>query len=480
MHQSPVNDMPITRNHLRYISVPFFLALMTPCVSAQEKGYVSGGVESNSALYSNSAFHSNNYLKLDYVRGRFSAGLQAEYYPNPLLGYDLSLKGVGLPGKYMAWTDETFGITVGDFYDQFGTGIIFRSWEDRDLGWNNSLGGGRVSFRSGDGVFSAKALGGFARKGLWYGSNALSGAEASLQLGGLQLGGSTVVRFGEGAPSWAWSAVSAFERGGFSARAEWVGKQGGNAQTLELSFAKERFSSALTLRRLQNMLDPAGLNYLPSLCLEQSYALASLNPYTTFAAGELGGSIDLFYRLKTSWKFHLNGSYIFALPSALKRHDVLRMTYRDLNAKVEKRWGRQWETVAFVSIQEQSPSHGERKATDAQNAFVLDVVYKTGKKLSVRTQLQYLYSQELTRDWMAASAGISSTSGWSFHVQDMYNHGSSKVHYYEVGAGWTRGAFKADLAFGHQRAGLVCSGGVCRWQPEYRGCILRLSYQIAR
>ena len=41
-----------------------------------------------------------------------------------------------------------------------------------------------------------------------------------------------------------------------------------------------------------------------------------------------------------------------------------------------------------------------------------------------------------------------------------------------------RGGFKVDLSYGHQRAGLVCSGGVCRWQPEYTGGILRLSYNF--
>ena len=87
-----------------------------------------------------------------------------------------------------------------------------------------------------------------------------------------------------------------------------------------------------------------------------------------------------------------------------------------------------------------------------------------------------MYSEELTRDWMAASLELSSTGGWSVHVQDMYNHGSTGEHYYEAGAGYTHGAFKADLSYGHQRAGLVCSGGVCRWQPEYTGGMLRLAY----
>ena len=47
-------------------------------------------------------------------------------------------------------------------------------------------------------AFSFKALGGFAREGLWYGSHALTGAEAMFQLGSFQLGGSGVVRFGDG------------------------------------------------------------------------------------------------------------------------------------------------------------------------------------------------------------------------------------------------------------------------------------------
>ena len=464
---------------IRRILMIGILALMPLAVSAQGSkwGHLSGGLESNSVLYRDGKFRSNNYLKLDYVNGRFSAGLQAEYYPTPLLGYDINLKGIGLPGKYLAWTDRNWSLLAGDFYDQFGTGIIFRSWEDRALGWNNSLGGGRVTFKTSNDVFAVKVLGGFRRQYLWYGSDKLAGAEVNLNLGSWALEGSAVLRHGGEKPEPAWSALAAYVKGGFSARAEYVGKKGGNAQTLELGYARKGFSSSLTVRRLQNMTDPMGMNYLPSLSQEQHYMLASLNPYTTFGEGELGGNADVFYRIK-SWKFHVNGSYIFALPSALVNHDVCRMAYRDINIEVEKRWNSRFKTVAFVSIQENSPSHGERKATNAQNVFVLDGVWRLGKKLSLRAQAQYLYSQELTRDWVAGMIELSSTSGWCVHVQDMYNHGDTREHYYDVGVSWTRNGFKADLSYGHQRAGLVCSGGVCRWQPEYSGGMLRLTYNF--
>lgn len=444
---------------------------------AADYGRLIGGWES-SALWAREGLFANNYLKLDYRLGRFSAGLQAEYYPSPLPGFDRQLKGFGLPGKYIGWTDSCWSLTAGDFHEQFGTGVLFRSWEDRDLGWNNSLGGGRLSLHTKDNLLSLKVLGGWRRQGLRYGDVRMAGSEVALYWKGLSLQGSAVLRQGGSGPSWGWSALAAWEAGGFSSRAEWVSRQGGaNAQTLEAGYAAGRFSSTVTLRRLRKMTDPTGLNYLPSLSMQQSYMLSALNPNTPFAEGEAGGTADLYYRLKT-WKFHVNGSYILALPEALKRHDVLRLTYRELNLQVEKRWNSRIKTIAFVSIQEQSPSHGERNATECQNVFVLDGIFRLTSRLSLRTCGQYLYSRELTRDWMGAVVELSSTRGWGLHVQDMYNHGSTREHYYEGGVSWTRGSFKATLSYGHQRAGLVCSGGVCRWQPEYTGGLLRLNYHF--
>ena len=87
------------------IGIAVFLLCMTLAAPAQdaekrEKGRFTGSLESNTILYvsdhaihadgESQAFGSNNYLKGDYTRGRFSAGFQMEYYPDrfrlPLLG----------------------------------------------------------------------------------------------------------------------------------------------------------------------------------------------------------------------------------------------------------------------------------------------------------------------------------------------------------------------------------------------------------
>ena len=64
------------------------LICLSGMISAQEKGYLTGSFESNDHFYvddeankfvpTGDRFGSNNYLKVDYYKGHFSAGLQLE------------------------------------------------------------------------------------------------------------------------------------------------------------------------------------------------------------------------------------------------------------------------------------------------------------------------------------------------------------------------------------------------------------------
>ena len=116
-------------------------------------GHLSGSFETNTIYYvedsktgavvPHNSYGSNNFLKLDYQLGRFSAGVQLEYYPHPLVGtpmqgYEYVMEGFSinnLTEKYISWTDRNYSVTVGDFYEQFGSGLILRAWEDRALGF---------------------------------------------------------------------------------------------------------------------------------------------------------------------------------------------------------------------------------------------------------------------------------------------------------------------------------------------------------
>ena len=504
-------------------------------------GKLSGGLESNSVYYFDdpvvggriNKWGSNNYLKLDWQRDSLSAGLQAEWYPQALAGYPSELKGTGLSSLYFSWTHDFIKLTVGSLHEQLGSGILLRTWEDRDMGINNCITGGRVEFTSRGHKVNAKVFGGLPKYGVWpTPASAVADADVSFDLGAFGLGGGIVDRAsfrtddgivllasagGFELPSnvLSWAARARFSAGGFNAKAEYVGKAPdfyaeqlpgareqyilppGNAQIVELSYSIENFSASLTLRRLENMtsrifLTSAApsvantLNYLPSLCMQQSYMLAGLNPYVTYADGEASFQGDVYYTFRRGsklggrygMKLHVCGCWIDVLPFALPDRDVAYLAYRDINIDLERRWTRNFRTVFFVSIQENSPTHGNGKRTDAQNVFVVDASYRLSPEMSVRTELQYLYSQELTRDWMAALLEFSFAPHWSFSVSDMYNHGSTGVHYYNVSASYALSSFNISLIAGRNREGMVCSGGVCRWQPAWSGVGFRAQWSF--
>ena len=138
-------------------------------------GYVTGSLESNTNYYVDDSktkatvpdgkFGSNNYLKIDYYNNKFSAGVQMEAYAPVLLGYSSDLKGAALTNYYISWTDDNFSVTAGTLYDQFGSGLLFRAWEDRALGLNNALTGARLTYNYKD-IVAVKALWGMPRYGM--------------------------------------------------------------------------------------------------------------------------------------------------------------------------------------------------------------------------------------------------------------------------------------------------------------------------
>ena len=502
-------------------------------------GHLSGSFETNTIYYvedkktnavvPHNSYGSNNYLKLDYQLGRFSAGVQLEYYPHPLVGtpmqgYEYVMEGFSinnLTGKYLSWTDRNYSVTVGDFYEQFGSGLILRAWEDRALGFNNSLGGARVTFNIKN-ILEGKVLYAFPRFNLGYLSTQIAGGDLSFSLSnaiGLQdhqlsLEGSIVNRHFKNLPSWyteyrddfdfdltknviSYSGRINYEYKGLFAKFEYVGKskdayldnttgeyvfKRGNAQLAEIGYAGDGYAVMAQFRRLRYMQTqlyrPSGgsgslgllpgntINYIPALSPQQN--------------GEVGGQIDAFYTFKRGTaiggkrglKIHANYSRYYSLSGTMGESGT-NFYYRDFSFDIDKSWNRKLRTVLFVSLQKNA-MHGVESYI-RQNIFVADVTYKFTPKFSLRAELQYLYApdtkgtKEVNGDWVAGLLEASFAPKWSIFVQDMYNHGGSEINYYSAGASFTHSFIRIALSYGRNRAGMICSGGVCREMPAYTG-----------
>ena len=227
------------------------------------------------------------------------------------------------------------------------------------------------------------------------------------------------------------------------------------------------------------------LNYVPGLCTQYTYMLANLHPYGPrtgeissrfINSGEIGGQFDVFYNFrrgtvlggKRGMKVHGNFStyYTIANEGGFNPGNLL---FSDLSIDVEKQWTKQFKSVVMWSMQEYNPSYGANRSTYLQNIIVADLLYKYTDTFSTRLELQYLFTHEDKKDWMAALLEVNFAPSWSIYASDMWNHGMTKLHYYNGGVSYTKSRTRLALGYGRFRDGYICSGGVCRTVPAYTG-----------
>lgn len=94
----------------------------------------------------------NSYTYVNYSLKGFRAGIRFESYMPHILGYPARYSGTGIGYKYASFSNEKIDVTVGNFYEQFGSGMTLRSYEARQLGVDNAMDGVNIKFRPRNGV----------------------------------------------------------------------------------------------------------------------------------------------------------------------------------------------------------------------------------------------------------------------------------------------------------------------------------------
>lgn len=528
----------------------FVLFASVSVVYAQEseksKGSLSGSFETNTIIYVDDKggggearktdnFGSNNYLKLDYNNSKFSAGVQLEGYYPTLVGFPTRLEGTKITNKYVTFTDKKFQVTAGDFYDQFGNGLIYRSYEDRALGLNNSIEGARASYNTG--AFRVKAFWGRQRVFMDYAKGFVRGADASLSISELfkapidlfDIEASVVSRTKSGIDDntaqpmvTAYSGRLNFSHAGFSLRSEFVYKDEdlikvdlnegpiigrGNALLIDLGYSTQGFGVQLIGRRLEGMAylsDPSeplsSINYLPALTMQNTYALGSINPYSTYAEGEIGGQLDIYYNVpagsavggKYGMKIHLNGSEYHTLSAKTPGSRDYKffafgddLLWQEWNVSIQKTFTKKFKGSIMAGQQKYNPLVNGKDNTIYKQIFaVFDATYKFNRKHALRLELQHLWSEEYHGNWAYATLEYTIAPKWSIYVTDMYNYGTgvilnyetgnyeakgNNIHYYNAGVSFSSNRTRVAVSYGRNRDGMTCSGGVCRYQPAYTG-----------
>lgn len=283
----------------------------------------------------------NGFANIIYTRGKFSAGIRYESYLNGLNGFPPGYKGSGIPYRYATYNGDALEFTVGNFYEQFGSGITLRAYEERNLGYDNAFDGFRVKYQPFKGLY-LKGLVGKQRLYFSLGPGIVRGLDGELDINEtfkslnekkwrIALGGSFVSKFQsdqdptlvlpENVGNSAGRIRLSF--GNFNVFAEYANKindpiglnqvngypvyKNGEAFIFNASYAQKGFALYVGANRIDNMnfrsdrnakLNDLLINYTPPLCKQQTYSLLTIRPYSSQPNGEIEFTGQADYKVK--------------------------------------------------------------------------------------------------------------------------------------------------------------------------------------
>jgi hypothetical protein len=294
----------------------------------------------------------NTYINVFYTNGNFKAGMRLESYLPRIQGYPNRFDGTGVGMRYLGYENDFVDITVGSFYEQFGSGMIFRAYEDRQLGYDNLMDGGRVIVRPMDGVKIKGVYGkqrlSFQEGRIVHSDGITRGFDGEINFNSafeklktkklkVTLGGSFMSKYQvddredlilpENVGSYGGRLKLRY--GKFTLDGEYIIKEQdpssdnnynynyGHAALFNFGYSRKGLGIILSAKSVDNMsyrsdrtssLQDLFINYLPSMNKVHTYNLvASLYPYATQPVGEIAFQGEILYTIKRGSK--LGGKY---------------------------------------------------------------------------------------------------------------------------------------------------------------------------
>ncbi|MBR6847338.1 MAG: hypothetical protein IKM74_04330 [Bacteroidales bacterium] len=414
---------------MRRIFLPL-LILGTLSLHAQsflEKSQISGSFQTDAQYYMldkdiditdlyGKKFGINGFGKINYTNGNFSAGLRFEAFLPELNGFRNELNGVGLANIFATYDNGFIGITVGDIYDQFGSGLVFRSYEEWSLGMDNSLRGMRVIVRPTAGVtlkgvygrqrfywapylerdFNYDDYRGIVRgvDGEWNLNQsipAMNYSEFKMSIGGSFVSkkqydqslfyyipenvGAAAGRINLGYGRFAFTTEYAYKINDPSAINNFIYKEGQSLLS-SLSYSQKGLGIVLQVKRTDNMSfksmytakqNDLDINFIPPINYTHTHSLPSMYTYSTQPNGEMAAQFQVNYTIpKGTW---LGGKYGTKLTLNMSQvNDIVRDSIMDQGQMTINKRGTLGYASNFFAI--------------SDHRFFRDINFEIDKKIS--------------------------------------------------------------------------------------------------
>ena len=482
----------------------------------------------NSPQYDRQLFGSESWLELLYLYKGFEVGLRLDmFFQSNLLNPNDSYSDQGIGRWYIKKSIQKLSVSGGYLYHQIGSGIIFRSYEERHLLIDNALYGLSLSwelspvwqlqgfvgkqknlFSTYNSLIKGASIDGFVESGIirlapgfgivhktltdgqvdqlintvktyhpsdsiglnynglalsvyntWSAGPAVLYTEAAFKQNDvyydpdserlLYSGSSTLGKF-RSAPGSVYYASISVGLKGFGVNFQWK-------RTRNFVFRADPFTA----------LNEGQISYLPAMARLKSYRLNGRYTPSTREISENAIQLELRYSLSKKWKiiqYYSNitsgqGTLLYReFDNEIQFNDPLKM-FLSFGIQAQKYNQEVFEGKAGVPILKSFTPYAE-------------LLYRITRKKSIRTEIQYLQTENDFGSWLFALLEYTVAPHWSFTISDMYNSGPVKtddLHYPRVDVAYSKKANRIILSYIKQVEGVVCVGGICRLEPAFSG-----------
>lgn len=518
----------------RFIAVlTFIISTCSINVNAQNGGYLSGDLmtnvnffnrdaeinAANNPLYDNYLSGGESWLNLRYYNNGFTASLRADAFHNSNLYNPLqALNGFGIGAWTLSKEFNDLTITGGYIYDQIGSGILFRSYEDRGLLIDNALVGLHLKYQITDNIM-VKGFTGQSKFLFERYQPIIKGINTE---GSFTLGDNIFITPGLGAMNrtfdqenidqivstinnqpleqrfipnynmYAFTAYNSLTIGDVNwfiegcyktedaiIKDDILQEQDGTVLFTTLGWAKKGIAVNLTGKRTENfemrtspneVLIRGLMNWQPIVARLRPQRLMARYTPQSLNLSEIAGGADVLIAPSDDISITLNYTHINTLEEVkLYREGYVEFAYRG------------WENI-ILDVGAQYMEYNQelyqiKPLVPMVVAFTpfFEFTYSLTDEMSIRTEWEYQQTEQDFGSWVFGLIEFNIAPRWSFAVSDMYNFDpgpaatTGSQHYYNIFMAHTRGPHRFTASYVKQVEGINCTGGVCRYEPAFSG-----------
>ena len=462
---------------------------------SQDQGVFSGGLESNANFfmrdsligasgipqYDNLLFGGEAWVKMGYQIGTWTLGLRFDAFHNSNLREPNSAySDQGIRHWFIRKQIKDLEIQAGHIYDQIGSGIIYRAYEERPLFIDNALYGVSLKYSFNDqwsvkgfsgrqkylfssypSIIKGASLDGFYSFGdekpftiapgfgivnRTYSEETMQNMVNTLRayIGNDRIetlkyntyAGSAYATLSYG--SWGMYLEGAYKTpevffdpnalktsiSGTQTPGKYV-QEPGSVLYASLSYGNKGLGVIAEVKRTENFdfrtspelsLTQGLMNFIPPMSRVNAYRLTARYAPATQLLSEIAYQLDGKYSFNKHASLNINYSQINRLDDLL--------LYRELYTEFLYKQGRDWRLITGLQWQQYNQEIYEVKPqVPLLNSITpfLDFQYRINKQNSFRLEGQYMHTEQDFGSWIFGMAEYNVAPHWAFELSGMYN-----------------------------------------------------------